>query len=74
MQRSSKSCIRGRKGGSRALMTDLKEWWPADFGHDDPLFIRMAWHSAGTYRTLDGRGGAGSGQQRFPPLNTGPTM
>jgi len=62
----------GLKKDLLKLMTDSQEWWPADFGHYGPQFIRMAWHAAGTYRTADGRGGGGRGQQRFAPLDSGP--
>jgi catalase-peroxidase len=62
----------GLKKDLAALMTDSQPWWPADWGHYGGLFIRMAWHSAGTYRTADGRGGAGTGNQRFAPINSWP--
>jgi catalase-peroxidase len=60
------------KADLRALMTDSQDWWPADYGHYGPMFIRMTWHAAGTYRTFDGRGGGGAGMQRFAPLNSWP--
>jgi len=66
--------LKALKKDLTALMTDSQDWWPADFGHYGGLFIRMAWHAAGTYRIGDGRGGAGAGQQRFAPSTLGRTM
>ena len=71
-RRSTALDYQALKSDLTALMTDSKPWWPADYGHYGPFFIRMAWHAAGTYRTADGRGGANSGQQRFAPLNSWP--
>ncbi len=68
----SKLDFQALKKDLRALMTESQDWWPADFGHYGGLLIRMAWHAAGTYRVGDGRGGAGTGQQRFAPLNSWP--
>ncbi|MEP5780666.1 MAG: peroxidase family protein, partial [Hyphomicrobiales bacterium] len=64
--------LKALKADLTELMTSSQDWWPADYGHYGGLFVRMAWHSAGTYRTYDGRGGAGSGSQRFAPLNSWP--
>ena len=72
MQKNLKLNFKSLKKDLNNLMTNSQDWWPADYGHYGGLFIRLAWHAAGTYRTGDGRGGAGTGNQRFAPLNSWP--